>query len=67
MKKKNLPEFIFVTLEVPKDSTDPYLLAHEEAKDALAEGEPAIVGTYKLVELNELSTQVVSKPCSKRK
>lgn len=60
MANRKFPEHIFVAHGEDGDST--WLNANEEAINAIDDDGPTRIATYRLVEVNELSKRVVSKP-----
>lgn len=56
-RKQTLPAEIYVYEDTEND-TKPYLVAEYERRN-VAESEPRIVGTYRLVEFGEIKTEPV--------
>lgn len=56
---RKLPEFVFVSIREPGE--DEFLDCRLKGIDAVEDDGPTLVGTYKLVETNELAKRVTSK------
>ncbi len=61
MASKKFPQRIFVSWKDDSDGTA-WLSADAQAAREIEDDGPSRVATYKLVEINELSKRVVSKP-----